>query len=106
MATVSPKPERRIMPLSISSTRLENLCSATASGLPSEWSWGENWSDRQERIHGFDQTAVRDAFVWLFGCNGLGRTTAEFLVRKGYGGIGLCDPDTVELSNLHRTLWR
>jgi len=44
--------------------------------------------------------------VWIFGCNGLGRTTAEFVIRKGYGRVGLCDPDTVETSNLHRTLWR
>ncbi len=28
------------------------------------------------------------------------------MVRKGYGKVGICDPDTVEMSNLHRTLWR
>lgn len=67
--------------------------------------WGESPFDRQERIRGFDQKAVEKAFVWIFGVNGLGRTLAELLVRKGYARIGLCDPDEVELTNLHRTLW-
>lgn len=31
---------------------------------------------------------------------------AEFLVRKGYGRIGICDDDVVEITNLNRTLWR
>jgi len=74
--------------------------------LPKDWLWDESWSDRQERIAGFDQQAVADAFVWVFGCNGLGRTLAEFLVRKGYGRVGICDDDIVEVTNLNRTLWR
>jgi len=87
------------------STIPENLCWVSTLGLPKEWLWHERWSDRQERIAGFDQQKIRDAFIWIFGVNGLGRTTAEIVVRKGYGKVGLCDPDIVEVSNLHRTLW-
>ena len=84
----------------------DNLCWVTAPGYPTDWSWDEKWSDRQERIDGYDQTAVEQTSVWVFGCNGLGRTVAEVLTRKGYGRIGLCDPDVVELTNLNRTLWK
>src|SRR5688572_1556933 len=75
-------------------------------GLPKEAQWGEQWSDRQERIEGFDQKKIREATIWVCGCNGLGRTASEILIRKGYGRVVLIDDDVVESSNLNRTFWR
>jgi molybdopterin/thiamine biosynthesis adenylyltransferase len=83
-----------------------NLFSMTTVGLPKHRVWGESPFDRQQRVKGFRQDKLREASVWLFGVNGLGRTLAEVLVRKGYGCIGLADDDEVELTNLHRTFWR
>ena len=33
---------------------------------------------------------------------GLGCSVAEFLTRAGIGGLGIVDPDKVDLSNIHR----
>ncbi len=57
-------------------------------GLPD---WGE---DGQERL--------RDARVFIAGAGGLGSAVALYLTAAGVGRITLCDPDTVELSNLNR----
>ena len=83
-----------------------NQFSVTTKGLPQAWLWAEErWSDRQERAMGFSQQAVEQARILVCGVNGLGRWMAEILVRKGYGSILLCDPDIVEITNLHRAPW-
>ena len=57
-------------------------------GLPD---WGE---DGQQRLQG--------ARVFIAGSGGLGSAVALYLTAAGVGRITLCDPDTVELSNLNR----
>ena len=42
--------------------------------------------------------------VLLFGVGGVGSFAAEALARAGVGKIGLCDNDTVSVSNLNRQL--
>ncbi len=61
---------------------------ARQMGLPD---WGE---DGQERLH--------DSRVFIAGSGGLGSAVALYLTAAGVGRITLCDPDTVELSNLNR----
>ncbi len=42
--------------------------------------------------------------VLLFGVGGVGSFAAEALARSGVGWVGLCDNDTVSVSNLNRQL--
>ena len=48
------------------------------------------------------QRKLRDASVLIVGLGGLGSPAALYLTGAGIGRIGLCDPDTVSESNLHR----
>ena len=47
---------------------------------------------------------LKNSSVLLFGVGGVGSFAAEALARAGVGHIGLCDNDTVSVSNLNRQL--
>ena len=48
------------------------------------------------------QEKLADASVLVVGCGGLGAPTIYYLTALGIGHLGLCDRDTVALSNLNR----
>lgn len=58
--------------------------------------------DRQGRIPGFRQGALRGAKVLLIGAGGLGGEVGEGLARKGVGHLTILDPQLVQLSDLNR----
>lgn len=60
----------------------------------------------QELLHGWDQEAVRHANVVVGGAGGLGSEIGLDLVQAGVGRVVITDRDRVELSNLHRQLFR
>ncbi len=62
----------------------------------------ESVTDRQERIHGFDQSRMDRLVSLLIGAGGLGGEISHGLLKKGIGGLTISDEDTVELSNLSR----
>ncbi len=51
---------------------------------------------------GATQERLRAARAIIVGAGALGSPVATYLAAAGVGQIGLVDPDTVELSNLHR----
>ena len=50
------------------------------------------------------QRKLAGASVFVAGCGGLGAPALYYLTAMGVGHIGLCDGDTVSLSNLNRQL--
>jgi len=50
------------------------------------------------------QQKLFDASVLVVGCGGLGAPALYYLTAMGVGHIGLCDGDTVALSNLNRQI--
>lgn len=62
-------------------------------------------SDRQERIAGWDQSAMAKMKAFLVGAGGIGGLIGLGLVKKGAGMIDICDHDTVAPENLNRQLF-
>lgn len=58
--------------------------------------------DRQQKLTGFNQEALRTANILLIGAGGLGGEIGEAFVRKGVGTLVLFDQDVVDLTNLNR----
>ena len=50
------------------------------------------------------QMRLKNARILIVGAGGLGSSPAIYLAAAGVGTIGLIDPDTVSLSNLHRQI--
>lgn len=50
------------------------------------------------------QQRLEQASVLVIGCGALGSMQAQLLARAGVGRLRILDPDTLELSNLHRQL--
>jgi adenylyltransferase/sulfurtransferase len=50
------------------------------------------------------QEKLQAARVLLIGAGGLGSSCSTYLAAAGVGNIGICDNDTVELSNLNRQI--
>ncbi len=50
------------------------------------------------------QAKLRKARVLIVGLGGLGSPAAMYLAASGVGTIGLCDGDTVSVTNLHRQI--
>jgi len=50
------------------------------------------------------QQKLNDASVLVIGCGGLGAPTLSYLTAMGIGHLGLCDCDTIALSNMNRQL--
>lgn len=62
---------------------------------------------RQTMLPAFGEDGQRRlaaASVLIVGLGGLGAPVASYLAAAGVGCIGLCDPDTVSLTNLQRQL--
>ncbi|MEU7908509.1 ThiF family adenylyltransferase [Actinoplanes sp. NPDC049118] len=59
---------------------------------------------RQRSIDGWDQDRLAEATVVLAGVGALGTAVLQSLALAGVGRLIICDPDTVELTNLSRTV--
>ncbi len=60
--------------------------------------------DRHDGIPGWDQARVSAAGAVVAGAGALGNEVVKNLALAGIGRIVVCDPDTVALSNLSRTV--
>jgi len=55
-------------------------------------------------VGGKGQRKLLEAKVLLVGAGGLGSPVATYLAAAGVGRLGICDSDSVDLSNLHRQI--
>ncbi len=60
--------------------------------------------DRQLRLPGWNQKALKDSTVLIVGVGGLGTEIAKNLAMAGVGTIHLIDLDIIEYSNLNRQI--
>ena len=60
--------------------------------------------DRQLRLPGWNQKALKDSTVLIVGIGGLGTEIAKNLAMAGVGIIHLIDLDIIEYSNLNRQI--
>ncbi len=56
------------------------------------------------QVGGVGQAKIRKSQVLIIGAGGLGSPAALYLAAAGVGTLGLCDDDTVSLSNLQRQI--
>jgi molybdopterin/thiamine biosynthesis adenylyltransferase len=63
----------------------------------------ESRYSRHGLLQGWDQQRIERATAIIVGVGALGNEVAQCLALAGIGRLILCDPDTVELSNLSRT---
>jgi molybdopterin/thiamine biosynthesis adenylyltransferase len=59
---------------------------------------------RQLQVTGWDQEKLGNSSALLAGIGGLGSVSAMYLTAAGIGKLILCDPGTVERSNLNRQM--
>jgi sulfur-carrier protein adenylyltransferase/sulfurtransferase len=59
---------------------------------------------RMPEIGAAGQARLKSASVLVVGAGGLGSAALLYLAAAGVGRIGIVDPDTVELGNLHRQI--
>ncbi|WUI02584.1 ThiF family adenylyltransferase [Spirillospora sp. NBC_00431] len=64
----------------------------------------ERVHDRQRLLPGWDQDRLDAATVVIAGVGALGNEVAKNLALAGVGRLVLCDPDTVSVTNLNRTV--
>lgn len=60
--------------------------------------------DRQSRIKGWDQKKLKDATIMIIGAGALGNEIVKNLALIGVGNILIIDSDTIEPTNLSRTM--
>ncbi len=60
--------------------------------------------DRQLRLPGWNQKALKDSIVVIVGIGGLGTEVAKNLAMAGVGTLHLIDLDIIEYSNLNRQI--
>jgi len=63
-----------------------------------------NRLDRQMRLPGWNQKALKDSSVLILGVGGLGTEIAKNLAMAGVGTMHLVDMDHIEYSNLNRQI--
>jgi molybdopterin/thiamine biosynthesis adenylyltransferase len=68
--------------------------------------YAETVDDRQKRVPGFSQDALRRLSVGVVGAGGLGGEFLRGAVKKGIGRIAVYDGDEVTVSNLNRQMFR
>lgn len=64
----------------------------------------ETFDDRQKRIPGWDRDAIRNATVLVIGAGAIANETIKNLALLGFGHIIVADFDTIEFTNLTRTV--
>lgn len=64
----------------------------------------ETTTDRQERIDWWQQSVLMNAHVAVIGAGALGNEVLKNLALMGLGNLHIFDFDTVEVSNLSRTV--
>jgi len=67
----------------------------------------QNRYHRQTLVKSFGESGqqlLKDAHAVIIGCGGLGSNSANLLTRMGIGTLDLIDNDTIDLTNLHRTV--
>lgn len=63
-----------------------------------------NRYDRQTRIQGWEQSTIEDAKIMVVGAGALGNELIKNLMLLGVGNMVIIDFDTIEPSNLSRTI--
>ncbi len=80
-------------------------CEACAQGHTHLAFSESDFYDRQMRVPRFGpegQARLRESRVLVVGAGGLGAPVLLYLAAAGVGTLGICDGDTLDVSNLHR----
>ena len=62
------------------------------------------WDARQRLVAGWDAEAIKKATILVIGAGAIGNETIKNLALLGFGNVVICDLDTIETSNLTRTV--